>query len=197
MSEQKALEVPSYQDFLRQRVGNEARLFLNEIYGVKINYAKQKSTLFAYEHKKTMSQMNFTDEYLRPRGGISEICNALETSAKQFGVKMYAKERVQALNRIKKGNMFAVQTEHFLVSAKKLIIAVPVYPFKEINGDVASDIKSNRLFTPIVPRPCFKAVAIYEYPWWENATSSHNITLKSFQRYVSSSTCLMWMMPYR
>ena len=150
-----------------------------------------------YTSTKLNLKKKLTDEYLKPKGGISEISNALETSAKRFGVKMYARERVQALNRIEKGNMFAVHTEHFLVSAKKLIIAVPVYPFKEIIGDVASDIKSNRLFTPILPRSCFKAVAIYQYPWWENATSSHNITLKSFQRYVSSSTCLMWMMPYR
>ncbi|KAJ7330578.1 hypothetical protein OS493_022191 [Desmophyllum pertusum] len=93
--------------------------------------------------------------------------------------------------------MFVVHTDNFKVSAKKLIIAVPGFPFEEITGDVAAEIKSNPLFEAILPQPAFKAAAIYSYPWWENVTSSHyNLTLKPLEIFRSGATCLVNIMPY-
>ncbi|KAJ7337285.1 hypothetical protein OS493_010142 [Desmophyllum pertusum] len=117
---------------------------------------------------------------------MTDITTALERSAKRVGVKMYLNEKVNALNR--NGDMFAVRTDHFSVSAKKLIIAVPSIPLGEITGDVATEIQTNYQF---------KAAAIYSYAWWENATLSHNITLKPFEIFTSVMTCLSWIMPYR
>ena len=193
MSKEKALEAPSFADFICQRVGYEGCAFLEACGGIKKDYKKEESTLFEYERPEFQKYLTY--QYVRPTGGLSKITSALETSARQLGVKMHANEKVQALSR--KGNKFAVQTDHYLVSAKKLIIAVPESPLKELIGDMASEIKSNRLFMSILNQPCFRAAAIYKYPWWENATSSHNITLKPWERYVSLSTCLTQTMPYR
>ena len=114
---------------------------------------------------------------------MTDITTALERSAKRVGVKMYLNEKVNALNR--KGDMFAVRTDHFSVSAKKLIIAVPSIPLGKITGDVATEIQTNYQFEAILARPCFKAAAIYSYAWWENAI------------FTSIMTCLSWIMPYR
>ena len=61
----------------------------------------------------------------------------------------------------KQGNIFAVDTDNFTVSARKLIIAVPSNPFEEISGDVAADIKRNVYFEAILPDYSFKAVTVY------------------------------------
>ncbi|KAJ7385885.1 hypothetical protein OS493_013921 [Desmophyllum pertusum] len=80
------------------------------------------STLDRYESNKAFSYFH---DYVRPAGGLSDIANAVERSAKRFGVKMYAKEKVKALKR--KENMFVVQTDNFTVSTKKLVIAAPSF----------------------------------------------------------------------
>ena len=198
MSKEKAFEVPSSQDYVCQRLGSEGCAFLNALFGKETDYNMEQSTLFTYEH--LIAKKYFSTEWVRPVYGLSEITNALETSAKHIGVKMYPREKVHAFNR--KGGTFEIRTDHFLASAKKLIIAVPVAPLDEITGDVAMGIKNNSLFKPILGRPCFKAVAIYEYPWWENATFSghnmtENMTLKPWEIYMSTATCLAMMMPYR
>ena len=194
MSKEKALEYPSYQDFLCQRVGSEGCAFLNLIYGIKMNHNMERNTLTIYEIKNGTKS---TSEYVRPRGGLSEIVDALAKSVKRFGVRMYQKEAVSSINRDGEPNTFVVRTEHYLVSAKKVIVAIPFLPLKEINGDIAFEIKNHAYFTPIIGQKCFKAVAIYKHPWWENATSIHKMSLKTWKRYVSSATCLMYMMPYR
>lgn len=194
ITKQKALEVPSYRDFLCQRLGSEGCELLNARYAVKRDFPEE-STLFRYEKNKAFSYVS--GNYLKPHGGISDISNALKNSAKSFGVKMFSKEKVKQLNR--KGDVFAVRTDHFLVSAKKLVIAVPSFAFEAFMGDVATDVKENVLFGSILPANAFKAVAIYSYPWWENATSSRNRTVSkpTVERFWSASTCLVGLMPYR
>ena len=193
MTREKALEVPSYRDFLCQQLGSEGCEFYSARDVLKREYGEE-STLFRYEKNRDFSY--FSHEYVRPAGGLSDIANAVERSANRFGVKMYARERVKALNR--KDNMFTVHTDNFTVSTKKLIIAVPSFPFKDITGDVAEEIKSNRQFEAILSKPAFKAAAIYSYPWWVNVTSSHyNLTLRPFEIFRSGATCLAGTMPYR
>ena len=192
MTSEKALNVPSYRDFVCQQLGSEGCEFCWTEYALKRNYGEE-STLFRYEKNKAYS--NFSYDYFHPPGGMSDITNALERSAKHFGVKMYANEKVNVIDR--KGNLFAVQTNNFTVSTKKIIVAVPSFPFEQISGDMAEDIKSNYFFKAILTKPAFKAVAIYSYPWWENNTSSHNITLKPFERFFTGATCLVGIMPYR
>ena len=93
MSKEKALEYPSYQDFLCQRVGSEGCAFLNLIYGIKMNHNMERNTLTIYEIKNGTKS---TSEYVRPRGGLSEIVDALAKSVKRFAVRMYAKEAVSS-----------------------------------------------------------------------------------------------------
>lgn len=193
MSKEKALEFPAVQDFMCYRLGSEGCEYLRSLFGIKVDFAMEESTLFAYE--RDQAKKYFSSEYLRPIGGLSDITTAVENSAKRLRVKMYMNEKVKTLNR--KGNAFIVQTERFSLSAKKLIIAVPTFSLEDINGDVATEIKSHYLFKSILGRPSFKAAAVYSYPWWENATSSYNMTLMPFELYISGSTCLSLMMPYR
>lgn len=81
--------------------------------------------------------------------------------------------------------------------ARKLIIAVPRTLFEEISGDLAADIQRNVFFEAILPIPAFKAAAVYSYPWWENITSLHNLTLKPLERFFSAASCLVGIIPYR
>ena len=192
ITREKTLEFPSYEDFLCKQLGSEGCEFYMARYAVKRNYGED-STFSVYERNEAFSDLSY--DFLRPPGGLSDIVSALERSAKRLGVKMYAREKVKAIYR--KGNIFAVKTDNFTVWARKLIIAVPSNPFEEISGDVAVDIKRNVFFDAILPESSFKAVAVYSYPWWENITSLHNLTLKPFERFFSGASCLVSIMPYR
>lgn len=191
ITREKTLEFPAYRDFLCHQLGSEGCEFSMAMYTVKRIYGEE-STLFRYELNEAFSSASY--DYYRPPGGLSHIVSALERSAKLLGVKMYAMEKVKAIHR--KGNLFTVDTDNFTVSARKLIIAVPTTPFEEISGDVAADIKRNAFFEDILPLPAFKAVALYSYPWWENITSLHNLTLKPLERFFSGASCLVGIMPH-
>ena len=193
ITKEKAIEVPSYREFLCQQLGSEGCEFYMASYAIKRNYGGEDSTFSAYE--LLTASNNYSYDYYRPPGGLSDIVSALERSAKRLGVKMYASEKVKAIHR--KGNIFTVDTDNFTVSARKLVIAVPSNPFEEISGDVAADITKNVFFEGILPDSSFKAVAVYSYPWWENITSLHNLTLKPFERFFSTASCLVSIMPYR
>ena len=192
MTREKTLEFPAYRDFLCHQLGSEGCEFVMALSAVKRIYGEE-STLYRYERNEAFS--NFSYDYYRPPGGLSDIVSALERSAKRLGVKMYARETVKAIHR--KGNIFKVDTDNFTASARKLIIAVPSTPFEEISGDVVADIKRSVFFENILPLPAFKAVAVYSYPWWENVTSLHNLTLKPLERFFSGASCLVGIMPYR
>ena len=192
MTREKTLEFPSYRDFVCHQLGSEGCEFSMAMYAAKRKYGEE-STLSVYELSETSSNESY--DYYQPSGGLSDIVSALERSAKRFGVKMYTMEKVKAIHR--KGNIFAVDTDNFTVSARKLIIAVPSSPFEEISGDVAADIKRNVFFEAILGDSSFKAVAVYSYPWWENITSLHNLTLKPLERFFSTASCLVSIMPYR
>ena len=193
ITREKTLEFPSFRDFVCHQLGSEGCEFYWAMYATKRNYGEE-STLFRYELNEASSNSSY--DYYRPPGGLSDIVSALERSARRLGVKMYAKEKVKAIYR--KENIFTVDTDNFTVSARKLIIAVPRTPFEEIAGDLAADIKRNVFFEAIFAKSGFKAVAVYSYPWWENITSFHNLTLtKPFERFFSAASCLVSIMPYR
>ena len=192
ITREETLEFPSYRDFVCHQLGSEGCEFYMAMDATKRIYGEE-STLFKYEDNEASS--NDSCDYYRPPGGLSDIVSALQRSAKRLGVKMYAREKVKAIHR--KGDIFTVDTDKFTVSARKLIIAVPSTPFEEISGDVAADIKRNVFFESILPLPAFKAVALYSYPWWENITSLHNLTLKPFERFFSGASCLVGISPYR
>ena len=65
-----------------------------------------RSMLARYESK---NGMKFTSKYVRPRGGLSELVDALAKSVKRFGVRMYAKEAVSSINRDGEPNTFVVR----------------------------------------------------------------------------------------
>ena len=192
ITREKTLEFPSYDDFVCHQLGSEGCEFYMARYSIKRNYGED-STFSVYERNEAFSDLSY--DFLRPPGGLSDIVSALERSAKRLGVKMYAREKVKTIHRT--GNNFAVDTDNFTVSARTLIIAVPSTPFEEISGDVAEDIQRNVFFEAILADSSFKAVALYSYPWWENITSLHNLTLKSFERFFSAASCLVSIMPYR
>ena len=193
ITREKTLEFPSYENFVCQQLRSEGCEFYWARYASKRNYGKEMSFLGVYERSE--ATRNDSYDYYRPPGGLSDIVSALERSAKRFGVNMSAREKVKAIHR--KGNMFTVDTENLTVSARKLIIAVPSTPFEEISGDVAADIKRNVFFKSILADSAFKAAAVYSYPWWENITSFHNLTLKPLQIFFSGASCLVTIMPYR
>jgi len=192
ITREKTLEFPSYRDFVCHQLGSEGCEFYMARYAIKRNYGEE-SFLGVYERSEASSNSSY--DYYRPPGGLSDIVSALERSAKRLGVKMYARENVKAIHR--KGNIFTVDTDNFTVSARKLIIAVPRTPFEEISGDVAADIKRNVFFEANLADSSFKAVAVYSYPWWENITSLHSLTLKPLERFFSGASCLVSIMPYR
>ena len=192
LTREKTLEFPSYRDFVCYKLGSEGCEFYWAKHATERMYGEE-STLFRYELEEASSKDSY--DYYRPPGGLSDITSAMERSAKRLGVKMYAREKVKAIHR--KENKFVVETDNFTVSARKLIIAVPSTPFKEISGDLAADIQRNVFFESILPLPAFKAAAVYSYPWWENITSLHNLTLKPVERFFTTASCLVNVMPYR
>lgn len=191
MTKEKALEFPFYRDFMCERLGSEGCELLYARYVVKRDFYEE-STLDKYEKDEAVSYFSY--DFYKPRGGISDITTALKISAQRFGAKLVLKEKINALER--KADGFDVHTDHFKVSAKKLIIAVPTLPFEAIRGDVAADVKSNVLFGSIQGANAFKAVAIYSSPWWEDYLPKRNRTEPIVETFWSASTCLV-LVPYK
>lgn len=190
MTKEKALEFPFYREFMCERLGSEGCELLYTRYVDKRDFYEE-STLYQYEHDKAVK--NFSYNFVKPRGGISDITTALKTSAQRFGAKLVLNESVNGLERKEGG--YAVHTDRFKVSAKKLVIALPTLPFESITGDVAAEVKSNVLFGSIQGANAFKAVAIYSSAWWEDYLPNLNRSEPIVETFWSASTCMV-LVPY-
>lgn len=83
-----------------------------------------------------------------------------------------------------------------MVTATKLVMAVPPAPLKEIDGHLAKTIQRQEAFQSIKAFPAFKAAAVYPRAWRED-TPDESKRLHPMERFLSNSDCLGWTLPQR
>ena len=141
-------------------------------------------------------QLNeLTGEEIRPLKGMSAFIDALATSARNLGAKIFAGEDFKILSIGKLMNRFVLRTPKHEVKSAKLVIAAPPGSFKDVRGKVAKRIQSENAFQSILARPAFKGAAVYPCAWWEG--DQETVHLYPMERFQSNSDCLGWTVPHR
>lgn len=125
----------------------------------------------------------FWYDYLRLSGGLSEI-TALENSARCIEPK------VESL--IEKKVRLLFKQRRISASAKKLIIAVPSFPFEDFTGDVTAEVKSYYLFTSTLDRYGLQLSLVGKRDFLRQ-----RLPLKPLEIFASKTNCSADMMPCR
>jgi len=141
-------------------------------------------------------QLNaLTGKEIRPLKGMSAFIEAVASSAKDLGAKIFAGNDYKILSIDKQMDSFVLKTPKHEVKSAKLVIAAPPVPFSHVSGSVAARIQQESAFQSILARPAFKGAAVYPKAWWEEFTSD-KYRLYPMERFLSNSDCLGWTVPH-
>ncbi|XP_078374120.1 achacin-like isoform X3 [Oculina patagonica] len=132
---------------------------------------------------------------IRPLKGMSAFVEAIAKSAKSLGAKIYAGADYKILSIDQQTNLFVLKTPKHEVKVGKLVIASPPGSFGNVSGSVAERIQREHAFQSILPRPAFKAAAVYPRAWWEDIVDPKD-KLYPMERFLSNSDCLGWTVPH-
>lgn len=185
---------PSVDSYMSYYLSPEAAEFLSELFGYKGDYTAFINPAAYIEFlKKLFSELS--DVNHRPLNGMSEIVEAIVTSARNYGAKLYAGRPVVSIE--KKEEKFIVRTENVTVSAQKVVIATHPAAFRRIGGQISEEIQRDPIFQSIKTQTAFKGAAVYREAWWKDTgNETSNFSLKPRQKFISNSNCLGTTLPY-
>ena len=195
-SQQKeASKFASFYDFISEYLTPEGFQLFSHLNALMPDYARQASAESLFEFEIAYAKANSTGNYFRPDNGLTEITQALKISALKHGAKLYEDQEIIAIDEDQK-KQFKLRTTQYLVTANKLVLAIPVHPMKKIKGSVAEMIKNDSTFDSIGFHVAFKGFAVFEEAWWQlNSTGSRY--LADQQIMLSNSDCLGFTFPYK
>ena len=173
--------------FLSRYLTSEGSKLISEFYGVKSDYLHLiRPTEYIRFLNGRVDELGTGDEYYIPDGGMSKFVEGLAN----FAVKnvVHLNNTVSSINSAE--GKFLLQTSKLgLVSANKVVLALPPVALAKITGDVTKKVTRHAIFRSIVSVPAFKAAAVYEDAWWAS-------TLQPQKTFTSYDGCLGVTMPH-
>ena len=184
----------SVDSYMSYYLSPEASEFLSELYGFKGDYTGTINPAAYIEYLKAMFS-KFSNTKRRPLKGMSAVIDALVSSARSYGAKLYAGSEVLS---IEKGDTkFILRTANLTIFAQKIVIATHPAAFMKVKGGISEEIHRDSVFQSIKIHPALKGAAVYRNAWWEKTgNDTGNLTLEPRQQFVSNSNCLGVTMPY-
>lgn len=104
-----------------------------------------------------------------PEGGMSVFVNAMMNKALANGARAFTSEPVISID--KENARYKLESAHYLVTTKSVIIAVPADPFKRIGGSIAARIKARPEFQAIKGIRVITVDNWWKKPWWNDTQS--------------------------
>lgn len=180
-------------DFISEYLSPEGFHYYNHLKGFILDYGRQLDSEALVDIGLTCE--NTKDNYSRPVKGLSEIIRALQTSAVKLGAKLYNNEGVRIIEESPE-KQFKLVTARYIVTANKLVLAVPVSAMKHIKGSVAEKVRNDSIFDSVGIMVAFKGFAVFKEAWWQHSATGSRY-LEDEQEMLSSSDCLGYTFPYK
>lgn len=192
--QKEAAKFASRTDFMSQYLTPEGSQFFSHVTGLLQDYDRQFNAEFLFDYGRATAEYN-RGNYSRPDSGWSVITRALKMSVTKHGAKLYKNQEIKVIEENQAGR-FKLMTTNYTVTAKKLVVAVPPKPMKQIQGSVAEKIQNDSTFQSVGLMEAFKGFAVFEEAWWQlNSTGSRY--LADEQEMLSTSYCLGSIFPYK
>ena len=183
----------SLSDFISEYLTPEGFQLFNHLTAFIPAYARQFDAGSLADYARATA--NIKGNYSRPDSGLSVITGALKMSAVKLGAKLYKNQETKIIEEDQE-NKFKLITDSYMVSANKLVVAVPPKQMTKIKGSVAEKIRNDSTFQSVGFMVAFTGFAVFEEAWWQfNSTGSRH--LADEQEMVSNSDCLGFTFPYR
>ena len=184
---------PSLSTFMSEYLTPEGQQLFFHLNGLIPNFAQQFDAGMLADNAKATA--HFKHNYSRPDNGLSSITQELKFSVTKLGARLYQNEEIKVMEETL-DSRFKLKTKNYIVTANKLIVAVPPVPLKRIKGSVAEKIQNDSIFKTIEYAVAFKGFAVFENAWWQlNSTGSRY--LADEQEMLSTSDCLGRTFPYK
>jgi monoamine oxidase len=101
-----------------------------------------------------------------PVGGMSAFIRGMEERARAAGVRIFKGEAIHGIHR--KGKAYELQSAHYQVAAKQLVIAVPPSAFPYLRGDVPARIAKQKAFQDIIGVKVATITQWWPTAWWKD-----------------------------
>lgn len=184
---EKAANFATAGMYLSNNLTSEGAKLISEYYGVKSDYLHRIKTEGYIDFLVNRRDEIEGSEFVRPTRGMSAFVKVLYKTVVDQGGVVYPDNPVSSITQ--KGDTFHLQTTKHLVSATKVVLAVPPVALAKIKGDVTEKVTQSAIFKSILTVPAFKGAAVYREAWWHSM-------LQPLKTFTSYDSCLGITMPH-
>ncbi len=138
-----------------------------------------------------------------PIGGMSTFIQGMEKKAVESGVRIFKSQAVTHIERSGKGFRYRVRSQadsapgstakNLVVNANRLVVAVSPYWLKQIDGDLANDIKGRSEFQQITGVRVVTITQWWPEAWWQQIKDPNKTSDNNVWRAWTTDLCLNFM----
>jgi hypothetical protein len=154
---------PDFRSYIRGVAGFEEFQFLHDVSRFRADFEAPLDARGYLDYLDEEWDVCCDASY--PIGGMSAFIRGMEREATADGAQIFTSEPVSEVSR--DGTRYKIVTSGHVVTADKVVFAVPPVALQWITGDVADDIKEQPEFQAIIG---IKVVTVTEWfptAWWE------------------------------
>ena len=160
-----------FNAFCRAILGDEATDYLRDSFRFRGDF----EDVNAYSYMEYTDQdWNLVPPIYYPYHGMSQLAKRMMYRATQENeARLYLKEEILRIDdhpNPTNNYIFSIETSHYRVRAKQLVLAMNPSGWKNIQGSIAQPIKANEHFQSIAPVPTVTIQCYWPNRWWEESS---------------------------
>lgn len=167
-----ASSYPDFRSYIRSVVGDEEYWFLHDMSRFRADFEYPLDARGYLDYFDEEWDVCCTPSY--PVGGMSAFIEGMATQSSTSGARIFTGEPVVAVRS--SGVGYQIETENYIVSAGKVVIAVPPTAFQWLEGDVIDQLASQPQFQDIIAVKVATVTQWWPERWWADVV---NPTLES------------------
>ncbi|MCC7536762.1 MAG: FAD-dependent oxidoreductase, partial [Deltaproteobacteria bacterium] len=154
---------PDFRSYIRALVGTQGFNFLHDMSRFRADFEYPLDARGYLDYLDEEWDVCCTPSY--PIGGMSTFIRGMEAAAREDGARIFTDEPVVALRSADEG--YEIETEEYLVSAQRVVVAIPPVAFNHIEGDIAEQIRAEGEYQSILEVKVATITQWWPSSWWE------------------------------
>lgn len=157
-------DYPDFRSYGRAAIGAESWDFLHDMSRFRADFQAPLSARGYLDYFDEEWDVCCQPQY--PVGGMSRFVVGMHDAAVAAGARVYTEEPVSAIRRADGGG-YEIVTEEYVVSAQKVVIAVPPSGLDWIQGDVVDEIRAQPEYRDLYGVKVVSITQWWDSPWYQ------------------------------
>lgn len=159
-----ASSFPDFRGFLRETYGGPATEFLHDMSRFRADFEYSLDARGYLDY--LLEEWDVCCDASYPVGGMSAFIDGMADAATADGARIFTSDPVASISR--NGTGYRLVTADHVVTAEKVVIAVPPVALEWITGDVVDDIKAQTEYQDIIGVKVVTITQWWPTAWWSN-----------------------------